>query len=135
MRSFEEAVTVSRVTNNIRVTVVPEFLEEHSDPGNATYSFSYTVTIENLGDDTVQLLNRHWHISSGGGDYMEERGEGVIGEQPVLKSYHGFRYTSGTVIKDPVGQMHGTYTFKDEQGNPFEVSIPCFDLLYPHLLH
>lgn len=125
----------SEMTRDIRVTVVPEFLDEHSDPAKHVYAFAYTVTIENLSGGTVQLLKRHWFVNSGGVEYTQVKGDGVVGEQPVLESNDGFRYTSGTVIKDPVGTMSGTYTFADAEGMHFEVVIPRFDLIYPHLLH
>ncbi len=130
-----QAVTASETTNFIRVTVVPDYLEDHSDPAKHVYAFSYTITLENIGNETVQLMKRHWVINSGGAEYMQVKGDGVIGEQPVLEGNDGFRYSSGTVIKDPVGSMHGYYTFKGKGGALFEVTIPRFDLIYPHLLH
>ena len=130
-----DAVTVSEITNHVRVTVCPEFLEEHSEPSKHNYAFAYTVTIENLGEQSVQLLRRHWIVNSGGAEYMQVKGDGVVGEQPMLESGDGFRYSSGTVIKDPVGSMHGWYTFRMEDGALIEITIPRFDLIYPHLLH
>lgn len=135
MNRLSDAVLVSHVSQGIRVTVQPEYLEEHSQPGKNSYAFAYTVTIENLSGETVQLLKRHWIVSSGGAEYMQVKGDGVVGEQPVLESQDGFRYSSGTVIKDPVGSMHGSYTFRTQEGGQFEVSIPRFDLIYPHLVH
>lgn len=133
-KSLEDAV-YSQMTRNIRISVHPEYLANQSEPARATYAFQYTVTIENLGAETVQLLSRHWKINSGGAEYMQVKGDGVVGEQPTLQMSHGFRYTSGAVIKDPVGSMQGAYTFKGESGETFEVVIPRFDLIYPHLLH
>lgn len=57
----------SQTTRSVRISVVPEHLAENSDPENDVYAFSYTITIENLGEGTVQLLERHWIILSGGG--------------------------------------------------------------------
>ena len=133
--SYEEAVTVTKISNQINVTVFPEYLENHSFPEKNSYAFSYTVTIENLGLTPVQLLSRHWYINSGGGEYMEVKGEGVVGEKPHIMANQGYRYSSGAMIKDPVGQMHGKYTFKSLDGDSFDVEIPTFDLIYPHLLH
>ena len=130
-----DAGTVSEITNNIRITVCPEYLEDQSEPGRNSYAFSYTITIENLGEDNVQLLRRHWIVNSGGAEYMQVKGDGVVGEQPTLESNSGFRYSSGTVIKDPVGSMHGWYTFKYSDGTLCEINIPRFDLIYPYLLH
>lgn len=134
LQSIEELVFVE-TTRDIRVTVMPEFLEDHSDPDRNVYAFAYTVTIENLSPATVQLISRHWIVNSGGAEYTQVKGDGVVGEQPVLEANDGFRYTSGTVIKDPVGSMQGTYTFTGSEGSQFNVTIPRFDLLYPHLLH
>ena len=133
-RSLEDAV-YSEMTRNIRVSVQPEYLADQSEPGRASSALQYTVTIENLGSESVQLLSRHWRINSGGAEYMQVKGDGVVGEQPTLQTSHGFRYTSGTVIKDPVGSMCGSYTFRSATGEMFDVEIPRFDLIYPHLLH
>lgn len=129
-------ISSREVTNNIAVTVETEYLEKESDSTVSHYVFSYTITIENHGSDTVQLLTRHWIVNSGGGEIMRVNGEGVVGEQPILEPDHGFRYSSGTSIRDSVGSMHGHYVFRREpDGELFEVRIPRFDLIYPYLLH
>ena len=125
----------SQITKSIRITVLPEHIESNSDPRNDIYSFTYTITVENLSDKTVQLLERHWIIMSAGVQIAEVVGPGVIGSQPVLEPGHIFEYSSGAVIHDPVGSMHGSYTFKSEDGSYFQVTIPRFNLLYPIMLH
>jgi ApaG protein len=129
-------ITSREVTSNIAVTVETDYLEKESDPAASHYVFSYTITIENLGIETVQLLTRHWIVNSGGGEILRVNGDGVVGEQPVLEPEHGFRYTSGTSIRDSVGSMHGHYVFRRKSDSElFEVKIPRFDLIYPYLLH
>jgi len=123
------------ITQDIKVCVVPEPLEESSDPGSNVFSFAYTVVLENMGADTVQLIERHWIINSGGEQIGEVVGPGVVGEQPFLAPGQTFKYTSGAVIHDPVGNMKGTYTFKRPNGNFFEVMIPRFDLVFDEVLH
>ncbi|MDP7101101.1 MAG: ApaG domain, partial [Rhodospirillales bacterium] len=54
--------------------------------------------MENQGDDRVQLMRRHWHITDSLGLVHEARGEGVVGEQPVLEPGQSFEYTSGTPL-------------------------------------
>ena len=54
----------SETTKSIRITVVPAFLDEHSSPEEAKYVWAYEVKIENLGQETVQLINRHWSITN-----------------------------------------------------------------------
>ena len=43
-----------QTTNAIKVTVKPVYLEDQSSPSEAHYVWAYQVTIENLGDTTVQ---------------------------------------------------------------------------------
>ncbi|MCB0355326.1 MAG: Co2+/Mg2+ efflux protein ApaG, partial [Bdellovibrionales bacterium] len=99
------------------------------------YSFAYTVSIENLSDEPVRLLERHWMISSGGSHLAEVVGPGVMGEQPLIEVGEVFEYTGSTIIQHPVGAMEGTYTFRAHSGMYFEVPIPKFDLHYPLIVH
>ena len=125
----------SKTTNDIRVSVCPQFVEDESDISSGVFAFAYTVTIENCGSNAVQLLNRHWVINSGGALYSEVKGEGVVGKQPVLDPGHGVQYTSWSVIKDPIGSMAGSYLFKGDGEDMFEVSIPKFDLVHTLQVH
>ena len=72
------------VTRQIEVTVEPNFLPERSSAENRQYFWSYTIVITNTGEETVQLRTRHWIITDASGRKQEVRGEGVVGEQPVL---------------------------------------------------
>ncbi len=130
-----ERFVYSETTRNIRVSVIPEYLAEHSDPNQGAYAFSYAVKIENLGLETVQLLRRHWVVLSAGSPYTEVRGDGVVGEQPVLGCGDVYQYTSSSVIKDPMGAMFGSYSFRGEGEEEFEVTIPEFDLVFPGSVH
>ena len=122
----------SETTKSIRVTVVPVFLDEHSSPEDAKYVWAYEVKIENLGDETVQLINRHWSITNSLGQTETVRGPGVVGEQPILKPGDYFEYTSGAPLSTPSGLMMGTYQMEDNDGKVFDVSIPAFSLDSPH---
>ena len=66
---------------------------------------------------------------------QEVRGEGVVGEQPVLSPGGAFRYTSAAMIETPVGSMHGSYEMLAEDGVRFDAAIPAFGLSVPNLLH
>jgi len=118
------------VTKNILVRVTPEYLPDRSDPSNSVYSFVYFVTLENKGEETVQLVNRHWNVISAGKKIADVKGEGVVGVQPVLQPGESFEYNSGTMISDPVGSMLGTYTFLTSSRNFFDVQIPEFHLIF-----
>jgi ApaG protein len=121
--------------NGFEVLVHTRFLPEQSAPREARFAFAYTITIENHGAASAQLLNRHWRITDGEGGVQEVRGEGVVGQQPVIPPGRAFRYTSGCVLSTPVGTMEGEYEFEGEDGGRFEVSIPCFLLAQPNQVH
>ena len=89
----------------------------------------------NRGSVTAQLISRHWYITDAEDRTEEVEGEGVVGEQPILKPGEGFRYTSGAVIETPVGTMHGTYQMIAEDGREFDATIPRFVLSAPRTLH
>jgi len=120
----------SKTTRDIKVTVFPEFADDRSNPARNLYAYSYTVELENIGSETVQLINRHWRVFSAGIQVADIKGEGVIGEQPVLEPNMKFQYTSWTMVSDPIGSMKGSYTFMSDQSEWFDVEIPEFSLVY-----
>jgi ApaG protein len=126
MRMYE------RLTRGIRVAVKPAFLEDQSDPEESRYIWSYTVTIENKGADTVQLMSRYWHITDAEGHVQEVRGPGVVGAQPVLAPGQSFQYTSGCPLPTASGAMEGRYQMRAATGEDFEAEIPGFVLESPH---
>ena len=122
----------SETTHSMRVTVQPVFLEEQSSPNENHYVWAYHVRIENLGQETVQLLSRHWRITDQLGRLQEVRSAGVVGEQPTLNPGQSFEYTSGTPLQTPSGIMVGSYGMTHTDGRPFEIAIPAFSLDSPH---
>ena len=120
---------------DIDVQVETTYVAEHSEPDEARFVFAYTITLVNRGSVTAQLISRHWFITDADNRIEEVEGEGVVGEQPVLKPGEGFRYTSGAVIETPVGTMHGTYQMVAEDGRTFDATIPRFVLSAPRTLH
>ena len=121
--------------NNIQVDVETRYIEDQSNPDQNNYVFAYTITIQNRGEQAAQLLTRHWVITDGTGEVEEVRGEGVVGQQPHLLPLQGFEYTSGAILKTPVGAMQGEYEFSDASGEKFEVPIAPFTLSMPNLVH
>lgn len=119
----------------IRVLAQSSFLAEQSEPGRNRYVFSYTVSIQNVGTRTAQLLSRHWVITDALGKVQEVRGQGVVGEQPVLEPGQSFEYTSGAVIETPIGSMSGSYQMVGTDGHAFDAEIPPFRLAVPNALH
>ena len=119
----------------ISVEVEPAYIEEQSNPEMEQYVFSYTVTIINDGTLPARLLTRHWVITDADGEIQEVKGDGVVGEQPYLKPGEGFQYTSGTLMKTPVGSMQGSYQMRADDGNEFDAPIPEFYLVAPKTMH
>jgi len=127
----------------VGVNVVTAYLPSHSRPDHAQYTFAYTITISNASDLPVQLLSRHWIITDADNEVQEVRGEGVVGEQPVIAPQASFRYTSGATLATPVGCMEGSYYMVvrepmdiDPRELPvFEVPIRAFSLHTPTALH
>ena len=122
----------SSITRSIRVSVKPVFLDEQSSPSNEHYVWAYQVRIENDGSETVQLINRHWHITDEIGRIQEVRGAGVVGEQPTLRPGESFEYTSGTPLDSPSGIMVGSYEMETATGERFDVAVPPFSLDSPY---
>ncbi|HEX9810069.1 MAG TPA: Co2+/Mg2+ efflux protein ApaG [Alphaproteobacteria bacterium] len=121
----------SATTHSIVITVEPFYLDDESEPGDHRYVWAYRVKIENRGGETVQLKSRYWRITDSRGRIQEVRGDGVVGEQPVLAPGETFEYTSGTPLTTPSGIMVGRYYMETVDGRPLEVDIPAFSLDSP----
>jgi len=116
-------------TRGIRVIAEPKFLAEESKPQESLYVFAYTITLTNVGTEPVQLLSRHWIITDGTGSVREVKGDGVIGQQPVLEPGASFEYSSFSPIATPMGNMRGSYLMKAlNSGQSFQARIPLFFL-------
>ena len=123
------------MSQQINVDVDTLYIESESSPVNSQYVFAYTITITNAGTEAAKLMTRHWVITDANGHIEEVRGDGVVGEQPYLKPGEGFQYTSGAVLKTPVGTMSGSYQMVTDSGNNFNAEIPEFILSSPRTLH
>ena len=121
-------------TENIHVTVWPEFLDSKSSMIGDLFVWAYHVRIDNGGTDSVQLLSRYWRIIDERGIVQEINGEGVVGEQPVIASGGAYQYSSGVHLRYPSGIMMGKYSMKKITDNDaFEVTIPNFSLDVPSI--
>ena len=123
---------ITAITRDICVSVETNFLDKQSDPDEQYFVWAYRITIANQGDTSVQLLSRHWKISDDQGRVQEVRGDGVVGEQPVVAPGASYTYSSGTPLQTASGFMHGSYQMQGDDGERFEVEIPAFSLDSPH---
>lgn len=134
LRGDRNLTTYERVTRGIRVSVSPTFLEDQSDPEEPRFVWAYTVRINNESDAPVQLRTRYWRITDSRGQTDIVAGDGVVGEQPVIRPGEGFEYTSGAPLATPSGLMVGAYGMETTDGEVFDVDIPAFSLDSPHEL-
>ena len=124
------------LTRGVRIVAQPRYVPDQSDPEAKRYFFAYHITIRNQGEQTVQLISRHWVITNGEGQVEEVRGPGVVGYQPVLKPGEEFEYTSGCPLTTPVGTMHGEFNMIVQgSGEKFDAKIEPFRLAVPKALN
>ena len=130
--------TNSRMESNVidfAIATEVHYVAAESRPDDGRYVFAYTMTIANSGTRPATLTHRHWLVTNGAGDVQEVRGEGVVGKQPRIEPGESFRYTSAAVLDTPVGSMHGSYRFVDDDELTFDVAIPAFRLAMPNAVH
>jgi ApaG protein len=118
-------------TRGLRIAVESEFLPEQSRPRLGPWVFAYHVRIENRGQETMQVVSRHWVITDAHGRVEEVRGPGVVGQQPKLAPGEAFRYTSGCPLPTPMGTMHGSFQVITGGGEHFDARIDPFTLVEP----
>lgn len=123
------------ISSNVLVTVETHYLPQHSNEKEQQFVFSYTITINNNSETDVKLLSRYWLITDANGDSSTVVGEGVVGEQPLISANSSYTYSSGSVLKTPVGTMQGHYQMIDNDNKPLKIDIPVFRLAKPNILN
>lgn len=118
-------------TSGIQISVQTQFRPDLSNIIKSEFLFNYRIDIENTNSFSVQLMTRDWYIFDSLYTARYVNGEGVVGEQPILKPGETFTYTSGCDLSSEIGMMKGFYTFKNlMDGELFEVFVPTFKLEY-----
>lgn len=140
-RPLEETITLSKnisgkpyvaVTENISVTVWPEFIDSKSSVIGDLFIWAYHVRIDNNRNDSIKLVSRYWRIIDEKGIVQEVNGEGVVGEQPIIVPGANYQYSSGVHLRYPSGIMMGKYQVKKVESNEvFDIVIPTFSLDVP----
>ena len=123
---------ISQVTNGIKVSVKTNYEGTFYQDLVLKYAFSYKITIANNSKHTVQLQRRRWNIFDSLNETEVVKGEGVIGETPIIFPGDSHTYTSGCALNAPYGSMNGHYTMTDlNTGERLKVFIPTFNLIAP----
>lgn len=126
----------TEISEGVRITVRTHFFEGYSNIADSLYFFKYTITIENLKDQQIQLLNRYWHIFDTLNESRVIEGEGVVGDMPKLYPGETYNYTSGCDLGSEIGFMEGFYHFKNlTTSEEFNVKIPRFEMYFPGRLN
>lgn len=128
---MKELFSHEAATGDIVVRVAVSYLPEQSEPAKGRWFWAYHIRIENGGAAPVKLVSREWIIRDGRGGEHEVRGEGVVGEQPVIAPGLAFDYVSGCPLATPTGAMEGRYRMMSAEGGSFMVDIPRFPLIAP----
>ncbi len=124
------------VTKGIKVSVEVIYIPEHSIPMMNKYVHTYTITVENTTEYTVQLLRRYWKIIDSNGVLREVEGEGVVGVQPIIAPHESFDYSSWTDVFTDVGKMFGSFLMvRQIDGTLFHIDVPEFLLTPPFKLN
>jgi len=124
---------ITTITDGVKVSVETIYQPEYSNPANDHYMFAYKISIENVGNNAVQLLRRQWQIFDSNGAKREVEGEGVVGQQPVIEPGNTHEYVSGCNLKTDMGSMKGQYQMSRLiDSSVFNVQIPEFYLIAPY---
>lgn len=127
---------VSQITRGIKISVLTTFEGTYFKNHKIHFAFSYEITIENQGKDSVQLISRHWEIFDSLNNIETVDGEGVIGQKPVLKSGESHTYSSGCLLSSPFGSMKGHFNMVNfTTTKNFKVIVPSFKLSAPFALN
>jgi ApaG protein len=127
---------VSQITRGIKISVSTSFEGTYFKNYRIQFAFSYEITIENHGKDSVQLNTRHWEIFDSLNDIEFVDGEGVIGKKPVLKPGEKHTYSSGCLLASPFGAMRGYFSMVNfTTTRTFKVIVPTFRLSAPFALN
>lgn len=120
---------ITGLTCGVKISVESLYRKDLSNVENNMYFFNYRIVIENMNAYDVQLLSRYWFIFDSLNPAKEVSGEGVVGEQPILKSGEKHVYVSGCDLRSEIGYMRGYYVFERlENKERFRVAVPKFNL-------
>ena len=119
------------ISHDFQVTAISRFMPERSNQGIPIFFFAYWITIKNQGAVPAKLLNRYWNITDADGRINEVRGEGVLGEKPLINPGQSFEYNSFCPLPTKFGFMKGYYVMQGGNKNTFQVEIPQFHLATP----
>jgi ApaG protein len=118
-------------TRGFTVRVSVSYLAEQSNPAGNRWFWAYHIRIENDSAEPAQLVSRHWEISDARGGINIVDGDGVVGDQPLIRPGQSYDYVSGCPLTTSAGSMVGHYVMHGVNGETFLIEIPEFSLIAP----
>ena len=106
-------MTVQQITKGIKISVKTKYNGTSYRNNRLYYTFVYFITIENKSSETLQLTDRFWKIFDSLNTTELVKGEGVVGQTPILKPNDNYTYSSGCFLESTMGAMKGYYTMKN----------------------
>jgi len=123
---------IQQITNGIKVSVQTNFENTCFQNNSRYFSFSYSITVENQSNNSVQLVSRHWEIFDALNNIEIVDGEGVVGEKPILPPRETHTYKSFCRLTSPTGSMKGHFNMINfSTTKRFKVYVPTFQLMIP----
>jgi ApaG protein len=117
------------------ISVQTQFIPEQSSSNDSQFVFSYTITITNNTSKAFQVMSRYWLITDADGETTTVEGDGIVGEQPHIIPGTSYTYTSGCLLKTPLGTMQGYYQVMNDNQETSVIDIPVFQLALPNIIH
>lgn len=130
----DNKVIYQAITDDIEIRVEPEYQPHRSSQDEGKHVWAYHVEICNLGQNSIQLRNRYWHIIDAQGRVQEVSGSGVVGEEPIIEAGESYSYSSGCPLESESGIMSGYFEMEREDGSLFQAIVPAFSLDIPNTL-
>jgi len=117
-------------TENLRVTAIPFFMgvQKKQSTGTDSYWWRYSIRIENIGLNTIQLAERHFRIVSNSGVYEQVKAKGIHGAEPLMTPGMTYQYSAHVNLQSQGGHMWGSFRMVREDGTTFDCGIPSFTL-------
>jgi ApaG protein len=89
------------------ISVDTFYQEKYSAPVEGKYVHAYRITIENKSDFPIKLLKRSWKIMEGNGLVKKVKGEGVLGQQPIINPLVLSNISVGHLCKTILAKWRG----------------------------
>lgn len=99
-------------------------------PKDRPHPFVYFISIINGSTAEVRILGRKWVIQQSNSEYIVVEGKGVVDKEPIIRPGEDFTYNSYHVVGEN-SIATGSFFGETEDGRPFFVRIPAFELRIP----